>query len=515
MRISRLLLTVSLTAFMTAFIAGCAVGPDFEKPAAPDVSSYDSTPLADKTEASENDAGTAQEFKLSQDIPAAWWTLFHSEPLNQLIKNAIKSNPDLTGAQAALRIAQENVYAGEGALFPTVSGSFSSTRQKVPGASYGGDFPSTIYTLHNASVNVSYNIDVFGGVRRQLEELSAAADYERFQLEATYLSLTSNIVTTAIQEASLRGQIAATQKIIDDQTHGLDLVKQQFELGGAPKSVVLLQEASLQQTKATLPSLKKQLAITRHQLSVLGGDFPNKDPKATFDLTTLKLPEELPVSLPSNLVIQRPDVRAAESNLHAASAAIGVAVSNRLPQFAINADIGTVANTIGKLFTPGSGIWAFGGQATQTLFDAGTLMHEQRAAEAQYDLEAAQYRATVLAAFQDVADTLHALQSDAETLKAQTDAERAASDSLRLTEAQYEAGAINYLNLLTAEQTEQNAKILLVQAEAQRFSDTAALFQALGGGWWNRVENIEQDASAHDTTEVANTETASTVHTGE
>lgn len=511
MRPSRLFLAVSYATLITPFVAGCAVGPDFKTPSAPDVNSYESSPLQDSTEQANSASGAAQKFVTSKDIPAAWWGLFHSEALNQLITNAIKSNPDIAAAEATLRMAEENTTAADGSLFPTLSGSFSSTREKTAGASFGGDFPGSIYTLHNASVNVSYGIDVFGGVRRQIEGLDAQKDYERFQLEATYLSLTGNIVTAAIQESSLRGQIAATEKIIAEQAHQLDLTKQQHELGGVSQLAVLSQQTNLQQTKATLPPLQAQLAATRHQLSVLGGQFPSQEPEAVFELNSLKLPEEIPVSLPSKLVEQRPDIRAAEANLHVASAAIGAAEANRLPQITLSADIGSMANKLQRLFTPGGGIWSFGADATQTLFDAGTLEHKQHSAEAEYDAVAAQYRKTVLVAFQNVADTLHALTSDAETLKEQAEAERSAVETLTLSQKQFDAGAISYLSLLSAEQSEQTAKIALIKAEAQRLSDTAALFEALGGGWWNR----EPDNATHTTDAPHQTETAHVVLQGE
>ncbi len=478
-------------ASLAALAAGCAVGPDYHRPAAPETQTYEDRPLPAETASADTESGAAQKFAPGKEIPAEWWALFHSESLNRLIMQAIKANPDLEAAQAALREAGENAAAAGGVLFPTVSAGFSSIRQKTSGAAAGGNFPGSIYTLHDASVGVSYGLDVFGGARRQVEELEAVKEFQRFQMEAAYLTLAGNVVTSAVQEASLRGQIAATNKIIEDQQKQLDLTQQQFELGGAAKTVVLAQQTILEQTRATLPDLEKQLAQTRHQLSVLMGQLPSTAPDATFELSSLKLPDTLPVSLPSKLVEQRPDVRAADANLHAASAAIGVAVANRLPQITLSAGLGTEANTLGNLFGPGSGIWNFGGSIAQTVFDGGTLAHEQGAAEAAFDVAAAQYRKTVLAAFQDVADTLRALQSDAETLKAQTAAEAAASESLRLAQEQYDDGAINYLVLLNAEQAEQQAELALVRAEAQRYADTAALFQALGGGWWNRDTSIE------------------------
>jgi NodT family efflux transporter outer membrane factor (OMF) lipoprotein len=470
-------------------LSACAVGPDYHRPGVPDAVTYDFEPLPDKVEAPNAENGKAQVFAPGKDIPADWWTLFHSESLNQLITQAIKGNPDLAAAQASLRAAEENTEAGGGLLFPTVSGSFTNSRQKISGANNGGQFPGTIYSLHNASVSVSYGLDLFGGTRRAIEELEAQEDAQRFQLQATYISLTANVVTAAVQEASLRGQIAATRAIVGEEEKELKVLKDQFEAGAVARTGVLAQTAQLAQAKAALPPLEQQLSQVRHQLSALMGQLPSDDPAVKFDLTSIKLPEELPVSLPSKLVEQRPDIRAAEANLHAASAAIGVAEANRLPQITLTGDVGNVANTFAGMFGPGTEFWNLGAGLTQTIFDAGTLEHKQHAAEAEYDAAAAQYRKTVIAAFQDVADTLRALQSDAATLEARAASEHAAADSLKLTREQYKVGAINYIELLNAEQTEQQARLALVAAEAQRFADSAALFQALGGGWWN--QNIE------------------------
>ena len=476
-------------------LLGCAVGPDFERPPPPDIKTYESTPLPEKTETiPSQEGGAAQTFAPNEDIPAEWWALFHSEPLNQLIKLSLKTNPDIDAASAALRQAHENMKAGEGPLYPSVDAGINVQREKLSGIAFGSSNAIPPFTLYNASVSVSYGLDIFGGTRRQVEALVAAEDYQRWELEAARLSLTANVVTTAIQEASLRGQIAATQKIIDDEKKQFDVLNQQFQLGAIAKPAVLAQATTLAQTRALLPPLEKQLAQTRHQLSALAGQFPSQEPQATFELANLQLPEKLPVSLPSKLVEQRPDVRAAEATLHAASAEIGVATANMLPQIPLTGDIGSDAATLAGLFTPGTGIWSLAAGLTQPIFHGGTLLHQKRASEAAYDEAAAQYRKTVLAAFQNVADSLHALKSDAEALKAQAEAEHAAADSLKLSEQQYKDGAISYLTLLTAEQAEQQTKLALIQSEALRFADTAALFTALGGGWWNRVDtDAEKD----------------------
>jgi NodT family efflux transporter outer membrane factor (OMF) lipoprotein len=480
-----------LLAIGVAALTGCAVGPDFERPAAPDVEGYTPGPLPTKTASAGVTGGEEQRLVQGLDIPGQWWTLFHSPALNTLIDEALKNNPTLPAAEAALRQAWENVYAGEGAFFPTAVVGYSPSRNKTAtgvvftSASSGKPW----FTLHTAQVVVTYAPDVFGGTRREVESLGATAEFQRFQVEAAYLTLTSNVVAAAVQEASLRGQIAATEEIIKFETQALAILNKQFEVGQVAGADVAAVEATLAQAQATLPPLKKQLAVQRDLLTALIGRFPSQEPAEKFDLASLQLPQDLPVSLPSKLVEQRPDVGAAEAQLHAASAAIGVAVAAQLPQFTLTGNAGTVANQISQLFiTPGTAFWTFAGNVAQTVFDAGTLLHRKRAADAAFDQAAAMYRSTVITAFQNVADALHAVQSDAETLKAAFAAERAAFKSLEIVRRQLQLGAISYLGLLTAENTYDTALLALVQAQAARYADTAALFQALGGGWWNRAD---------------------------
>jgi NodT family efflux transporter outer membrane factor (OMF) lipoprotein len=476
---------------VAALAAGCAVGPDFERPAAPDVGGYTPGPLPAKTASAGTIGGEAQRFVQDLDIPGLWWTLFHSEPLNALVQQALKNNPTLPAAEAALRQAWENVYAAQGAFFPTAVVSYSpSTNKTATGVVFtAASSGSPYFTLHTAQVVVSYAPDVFGGTRREVESLMATAEFQRFQLEAAYLTLTSNVVAAAVQEASLRGQIAATEEIIKIQTDSVAILQKQLALGQVAGADVAAVEASLAQAEATLSPLQKQLAAQRDLLTALIGRLPSQEPAEKFDLASLQLPQELPVSLPSKLVEQRPDVQSAEAQLHAASAQIGVAVAAQLPQFTLSANAGTVANQIGQLLmTPGTAFWTVAGNAAQTVFDAGTLLHKKRAADAAFDQAAAMYRSTVITAFQNVTDALHALQSDAETLKAAYAAERAAFKSLEIARRQLQLGAIGYLGLLTTENTYQTALIALVQAQAARYADTAALFQALGGGWWNRTD---------------------------
>ena len=481
-------LAIATTALLGS---ACAVGPDFERPTAPQVVGYTSAPLAQQTASSDVASGEAQRFVQGLDIPGQWWTLFHSSALNTLIEEALRNNPTLPAAEAALRQAWENVYAAEGAFFPTAVVSYSpSSNKTATGVTFtGASSGSPYFTLHTAQVVVTYAPDVFGGTRREVESLAATAEFQQFQLEATYLTLTSNVVAAAVQEASLRGQIAATEEIIKIQTGSLDILRKQFELGQVAGADVAAVEATLAQAQATLPPLQKQLAVQRDLLTALIGRLPSQEPTEKFELASLQLPQELPVSLPSKLVEQRPDIQSAEAQVHSASAAIGVAVAARLPQFTLTGNAGTTANQINQLFvTPGTAFWTVAGNVAQTVFDAGTLLHKQRAAVAAFDQAAAMYRSTVIAAFQNVADTLHALQSDAETLKAAYAAERAAFKSLEIARRQLQLGAIGYLGLLTAENTYDTALLALVQAQAARYADTAALFQALGGGWWNRQD---------------------------
>ena len=468
-------------------LAGCTVGPDFVPPDLAANAGYSRDKLTTTARADINAGGGPQRLIDGMDIPGQWWTLFRSPALNALVEEALHANPDVSAAQAALRQANELVFADQASLFPSVNGNLSKTREKVSGATTGAA-SSPILTVSSASLSVSYAPDVFGGTRRQIESSTAQAEYERFQLEATYLTLTSNVVNTAVSLASVRDQIGATEQIIRLQSDQLDLLNAQRRLGAIADTDVLTQQTALAQTRATLPPLQKQLAQTRNQLMAYLGRFPNQDRDERFDLASLHLPQELPVSLPSAIVSQRPDVRSAQAQLHEASANIGVAVANQLPQFSITGSLGSTVASGTRLFSAGSGVWSLAGSIAQPIFDAGALEHRKRAAVAAYDQSAAVYRGTVLTAFQDVANALRALEADAEALNQQVAAERSAQASLDLVQAQFRLGAVAYINLLTAQQTYQNTVLARVKAQAARYSDTTALFQALGGGWWNRSD---------------------------
>jgi len=472
-----------------AAISSCMVGPNFSSPHPPHTLTYTGSPLPRKTVhvSASGEAGKAQYFVLGRDIPGEWWALFHSEPLNDLIRAGLANSPNLAAAEAVLIQAKEAFNAQVGAsFFPNVTAGLTGERQLFSGASLGST-KSDLFNLFNASVTVAYTLDVFGGLRRQVESLGAQTDNAQFQLEAAYLTLTANIVTTAITIASLRAQIEATHELIRSQDAELSIIEKQFQLGGVSKANVLSQQSQLAQTRATLPPLQQSLAQNWHALSVLIGELPDENNLPKFDLQHLSLPAVLPVSLPSSLVSQRPDIQAAEALLHSASAQIGVAEANLLPQITLNGNYGWESTVASQLFQKSTNIWSFGAGITQPLFNGGSLMAKKRLAIAAYQQAAAQYKQTVLQAFQNVADTLRALQHDAETLRAQKEAEIAAHRSLILIEKQFHLGGVDYLSLLTAERQYQQARISRIQAEASRYNDTAALFQALGGGWWNRL----------------------------
>jgi NodT family efflux transporter outer membrane factor (OMF) lipoprotein len=475
--------------------AGCAVGPDFKKPAAPDVSEYTARPVPATVSTPNVGGGEAQRFVSGLDISADWWTLFHSKPLNDLIEQSIANNHDLKAAQAALSVARENALAQRGAFFPTVTAGFSASRQKQSGTL--APVPSNnsfLYNLFTPQVSVSYVPDVFGLTRRTVESYEAQAQAVRFQMIATYNTLASNVVVTAIQDGSVQAQIDATRELIDINTKSVAILRDQLAKGYASGLDVAAQESQLAQMVATLPPLIKQEAQYRDLLAVLAGRFPDHAPTEEFTLSSLQLPEELPVSLPSALVEQRPDVLQATANLHAASAQIGIATANRFPNFTLTGNGGSTALATNQLFHSGTGFWTIGADVLAPIFNGGNLLHLERAAKAAYVQAAEQYRSTVLTAFQNVADTLTALEQDAEGLRAAAAAADAAKVTLDLSQRQFNAGYASYLSLLNAEQTYQQARINLVQAQASRYVDTAALMQALGGGWWHRVD-IARDSN--------------------
>jgi len=500
-------LAAGAAAFWAALLSGCAVGPDFKRPAAPANAGYSPVDLPRRTVTAPIAGGEAETLDLGRDIAFDWWTMFRSPALNALVKRALLKNPTIEAAQATLRGSQFDVFAQLGYFAPTVSAGYTFQRQQLAG-NEGGNAPGVqgngkvlapkqtpgvppynepvTYNLHTAQLSVGYTPDVFGSNIRQVQALRATERYQRFQLEAAYITLASNVVAAALQEASLRAQIDAANAVIHETQEGLDILHHQASVGYAMGIDVAAQETALAQAQQTLPPLQKQLEQTRDLIRALAGNLPNQDVPETFTLDSLHLPQALPVSLPSRLIEQRPDIRAAEEQWHSASAQVGVAVAARLPLFNITAAYGGIASVFDQMFSHGGPFWNVSLAATQPIFDGFTLYNKERSARAALRVAAAQYRSTVLTAFQNVADTLHAVTNDDHTLAAAVFAEQAARTTLDLTQEQSRVGYVNYLTLLSAQQAYQQALITRVQAQAARFGDAASLYQALGGGWWNR-----------------------------
>ncbi|SPE34513.1 RND efflux system, outer membrane lipoprotein, NodT family [Burkholderiales bacterium] len=474
---------------LTLLLGACAVGPDFERPGAVSTGTYVESPLPKKVAAPAAVAGgEEQELRPGNDLIHDWWTLFHSETLNQLVEGALRENPTLAAASAALRQARETLVAGRGNLtVPAVNGQLSAARERASAAELGLPYAST-FALYNAQVSVSYTVDLFGSVRRQLEALQAQVDYQENQLRAAQLALTANIVTAVVREAALREQIQALRDVERLQQSGLEIVERRFELGAVTRTDVLTQRTALAQTTASIFPLELQRAQTLHQLAAYTGKAPSELDLAPFEILRMDLPVDLPVSVPSDLVHQRPDILAAESLLHAASAQVGVATANQYPQLTLGGNFGYTALSVRQLFEPDSIVWSMSAALAQPIFHGGALAAQRRAAVAAFDQAAALYRQTVLTAFENVADALRALEFDARTLAAQSEAYTQARAAAELAQTQFDAGAVSYLSLLTAQQQLAQSAVAVVQARANRFADTAALFQALGGGWWNQIQ---------------------------
>jgi NodT family efflux transporter outer membrane factor (OMF) lipoprotein len=493
--------TTAMSIAVGLALSACAVGPDFHAPEAPKVADashpYTPAPLPAMPASSADASYVPQRLVDGQDISASWWEAFQSPALNALVQSALAHSPTVAAAQANLRQAEENYRADYGSkVFPSVSANLSATRQR-----YALPQSATVpagYTanLFQTGLDVSYTLDIVGGNRRELEGVRAAIDYQRFQVEATWLSLTSSVVATAIQEASLRAQLKATRDVVDIETKSFDVISRQVQLGALAKSAALQQQTLVAQSQAQIPPLEKALAQTRHQLAVLAGRLPGDAGLPTFDIDSLTLPRELPVSVPAALVRQRPDVRSAEAQLHEASAQIGVATAALYPQITLSGGVDRQSFKIDKLFDTGTIGWNLAAGLVQPIFNGGALQAKKRASVAAYDAAQAQYQSTVLNAFLNVANTLRAIDTDADAVIANADAQRLANEALDLVERQYQLGAVSYLASLDAQRTALSTRVALVQARAARFTDTAALFQALGGGWWNATDAVASAASA-------------------
>lgn len=467
----------------TAMLTGCTVGPDFRTPDAPTVTRYTRENLPAAAASATVWMGGAQSLATGQAVAPEWWTAFGSTRLDDLVAQALHNSFTLAAAEATLRQARQLYAAQAGStLYPTADARLAASRNQINAASRGENGnQQTLYNLYNAGVAVNYNLDLFGGNRRALEALAAKADYADFQLAGARLALAGNIVTTVFGQALAGEQIAATEAILKDQQSQLDIARKRFELGAVAKADVLPLQTQMEQTRASLPALRNKLEQADHLLAVLTGQAPGAADIPRFTLADFTLPARLPLVVPSELVRQRPDIQASTALLHAATAQYGVAVSNLYPQIDLSATLGTQALTAGALFGPGSMIWTVAGQLAQPLFNAG-LKAGANAAEASLQAAGANYQQTVLEALRNVADTLRQLDNDAEALQAQAVADASAQASLELVLQQYQLGATSYLQLLTAQQQVQQTRIGLIAAQAARLADSAALYQAMGGG---------------------------------
>ncbi|MBS0317187.1 MAG: efflux transporter outer membrane subunit [Proteobacteria bacterium] len=480
--LTRVMAAAIVAGLAAGLLAGCAVGPDFQRPAAPDVSGYTTAPLPAQTASAPTLLGGAQRFEAGKGADARWWRSLGSARLDALIDRALVASPTLASAKATLRQAQEVYSAQAGAtLYPQVDAGVGAQRQRMNPAALGLSGDAQEFSLYNAGIGVHYRLDLAGGNRRALEALAARTDYRRYELDGARLTLAANIATAAITRARLAGQIAATQAMLDAQSEQLDLTREGARIGQIAPDEVLALQTQVEQTRAALPVLRKQLEQTEHLLAVLAGQPPGAGAVPAFTLDEFRLPADLPVLLPSELVRRRPDIQAAEALLHAATADYGVAVAKLYPQLDLSASLGSQALTTGALFGAGSAVWSVMAQLTQPLFNPG-LPAQKRASLAALDAAAANYQAVVLDALRNVADALRALDHDAQALAAWAAADKAAQASVESIRSQYALGAASYVQLLIASQQAQQTRTSLVAAQAQRLADSAALYQAMGGG---------------------------------
>ncbi len=465
---------------LSAVLAGCAAGPDFKRPAAPDVSDYTTSPLPTQTASAHTAFGEAQRFGQSATAGTEWWHAFGSAKLNALVDAGLQASPTLASAQATLRQAQETYAAQAGStLYPQVELGAGAQRQRTNPSTLGQTGDPRVFNLYDAGIGVRYQLDLAGANRRALEALAARAEHRRYEMEGARLTLVGSIVRSAVTQAMLARQMQATQAILLAREEQLRLTQERVRLGHAQPNDALALQTEVQQTRAEIPGLRKQIQEHEHLLAVLAGRAPGTGGGPTFALEDFTLPRSLPHILPSELVRRRPDIQAAESLLHAANAEYGVAVAKLYPRIDLSANIGSQALSAGALFGGGAAVWSVIGQLTQPLFNPG-LPAEKRASLAALDAAAANYQGVVLESLRNVADVLRAVENDAETLAALAAADAAAQESEQVVARQYQLGAANYVQLLTAQQQAQQARIGLIGAQSQRLLDSAALYQALG-----------------------------------
>lgn len=473
-RTSLITATRGATFIAAALLAACTVGPDYQRPQAPDTQAYTNETLASLQD------GNGQHLAPGQNPDAQWWTGFHSDALDATMRQAVAGNHGLAAAQATLAQARETVNAAAGALYPQVNLDAGAGRQKY-GAQFSGPETFPIFNYYSVGPSVSYLVDYTGGQRRAVEQQRAQADYQAFQLQAAYLSLTGNVAQQALAIASARAQIAAAEQLLEEDRKNLSLVQSAFAAGSVTRVDVLSAQSQLANDQTLLPPLRQQLSVARHALSILAGKAPADWVPPDFELDQLQLPQTLPLSLPSELAHRRPDILAAEAQLHAATATVGVATSNLYPQINLTASIGQQSTTLSHLFDASSTAWGVAAGLTAPLFDGGTLRAQRRGAQDAAKAALDTYEQTVLQSFGQVADVLTALDHDAEQLAAQKNALDSAEANLDLTRQSYSVGNVGVLQVLDAERQHQQARLGYVRAQAQRYQDTAQLYLALGG----------------------------------
>lgn len=468
-------------------LAGCAVGPDFEKPAAPSVTGY--TAPGEKTLPVGAEGGEGQYLALGEKAVADWWTLFHSPKLDAVVREAVANNHSLEAARAALAAAAEQVNAAAGALYPHLDASAGYGRQKQNLASFGFRVPPPIFNFYALGAALNYPLDIFGGTRRQIESLEAEAEAESGRLSAIYLTLVGNAAAQSVAIASTRAQIGALEEVVASDEKNLRLVRQAEARGLVANLDVLSAESQLATDRTLLPPLRQQLGIARHALAVLVGKSPAEWTPPEFDLGDFTLPRKLPVALPSALVHERPDIRAAEAMLHAASARVGVATAKAYPSLTLTASAGTGAFTTGKLFTSAFEGWSGGAGILAPIFEGGSIEAGRRAAVAGFNAAVATYQQTVAEGFAQTADRLQALLHAQQELEEQGNALGYAKKALGLARLSYEAGQAGILQVLESERQYGQARLGHARAEAQLFTDAIQLFVATGAGWENAIEN--------------------------
>lgn len=463
-------------------LGSCAVGPNYHRPPPPAVDHYAFGADPTVTEAAH---GVSQQFLRQSKLAGDWWRLFNSPAVDAVVAEALRNNPGLEAARATLRQSEDSLRSGYGIFFPQVELDASATRQRYTPIKLGEVQPALLFNLFTLSGSVSYALDLFGGERRMIEGLKTQVDLQRATERATYITLVANIVNTVVARAAYQAEIEATVSLIGLEHEQVQIAKTQFKAGTTAYSSVLSLESQLASTEATIPQLQQKLSQSDDLLATLVGRSPAEWRPPDVALADLKLPGELPLELPSGLVAHRPDILIAEATAHAASANIGVATANLLPSVTLSGSYGFNSLQTQNLFSPLGRTWDGGAALSAPVFQGGTLWYRRKAAVDTYQAASAQYRQTVLAAFAQVADTLRALEHDAQALRAQDDAVAFARDALKLVQENYAAGLATYLEVLNANALYHQALINELASLAVRYQDTVALYVALGGGWWN------------------------------